>query len=193
MGKGRTSATSAQLSHIDLLRIVLALLVVTLALPLAGFSGAGGHSQRRKHGEVVTLTEFDLLSRAQTVEPTAYWVGKRAGAGRFLLEKNAAGNLYVRYLTDSSDIRKVASMLTVATYPVEGGTERLEDAARAEGEKVVRRDGFVVLASSDSRSAFVAFDERPDIQIEVYSPRPREAARLAISGAVTPVHWTPLS
>lgn len=185
-------------SRFDLLRICIAGLISVVLLAILAVDVLGGHDHSAAHpsnsgGEVLALTEYELLSRAGTIEPTAYWVGRRPGADHFELEKDSEGNVYIRYWTgNSSSGGHRADSLTVASYPVGDAQSRLERAAKSEGREVLRRDGFVALDSDDSRSAYVVFKSQPELQIEIYSPRPGQAARLLTAGAVTPLHWTPL-
>lgn len=166
--------------------MVVAILVVDLA--------DGSNDSDGSAGELVTLTEFELLSRAATIEPTPYWVGPRPGTDHFELEKDREGNVYVRYSTSAVAARHPHSeFLTVASYPVAEAQQRLEAAAgEAKGEELSHNAGSMVLGSSNSDSAYVVFEERPELQLEVYSPRPGEAFKLANSGALTPLHWTPI-
>lgn len=166
--------------------IALALAVTAVASLGGGPAGTAGVTV-----EAVTLSEFGLLSRAQTIEPSPYWVGRRPRTAAFELERDAEGNLYVRYLSAPGQEKDRA--LAVATYPVAEARERLEAAATSAGEALLSRPGLVMLGSGRSYSAYAVFEERPELQVEVYSPRRGEAARLVRAGAVTPLHWTPLS
>jgi hypothetical protein len=172
--------------------------IVLIAILAGDLLGGTAPSAARSSGSAegaVVLTEYELLSRAYTIEPRPYWIGPRPGIDRFELEQDSDGNVYVRYLTggDTAGNRRSDS-LTVAGYPLAEAQQSLERAARAAvgGEKLLRHDGFAVLGSGDSQSAYVVFDDQPELQIEIYSPRPGEAAELAVSGALTPVYWTPL-
>lgn len=197
-GSARIDSTTIGSSRFDLLRVCIAgligvALLVILALDASGGGDHSGEHPSKPGGEVLTLTEYELLSRAGTIEPTAYWVGRRAGVDHFELEKDSEGNVYVRYLTgDSRSGDHRVSSLTVASYPVAEAQQRLERAAKSEGSEVLRREGFVAFDPRESRNAYIVFESQPELQIEVYSPRPSEAARLLKAGAVTPLHWTPL-
>jgi hypothetical protein len=188
----------ARPGRFDIVRIYIAgligiLVVAILALDVFGDADRSGPRSAESSGEVVTLTEYELLSRAGTIEPPAYWIGRRSGIDHFELEKEADGSLYVRYLTGKASASNSRSdSLTVASYPLAEARQRLERVAQTEGEALSRRDGFVMLGSDDSYSAYVVADDLPELQIEIYSPRQGEAAKLAASGALTPLYWTPL-
>jgi hypothetical protein len=169
------------------------LLVAILVFDVLGDANPSAPRSAKLSREVMTLTEYELLSRAGTIEPPAYWIGRQPGIDHFKLEKEADGNLYVRYLTGNTPAgSRRSNSLTVASYPVAEARQRLEHAARAKREALLRHDGFVMLGSNGSYGAYVVFDDLPELQIEIYSPRRGEAAKLAASGALTPLHWTPL-
>jgi hypothetical protein len=195
---GRYGGATARAGGFDVARITIAgligiLLVVILALDVFGDADHSAPRSAESSGEVTTLTEYELLSRAGTIEPPAYWIGRRPGVDHFELEKEADGNLYVRYLTGNAPAgSRRSDSLTVASYPLAEARQSLERAAQAEREAFSHHDGFVMLGSNDSYGAYVVFDDLPELQIEIYSPRRGEAAKLAVSGALTPLHWTPL-
>lgn len=198
MTRGSDSPTAGS-SRFDIARISIACVIgiLLVAILVGDVVGDADHSTARSaesSTEVVTLTEYELLSRAGTIEPSAYWIGRRPGTDHFELEKEADGNLYIRYSTgdDSAGSRRPGSLLTVASYPVADARQRLERAARAEGVELSRRHGFVMLGSSNSFDAYVVFDEQAELQVEIYAPRRGEAAKLAVSGALTPLRWAPL-
>jgi hypothetical protein len=194
--QGTDSAMNAP-SRLEPLRIGLAVLlgllcVVFFALDSFGDSESPSSRSGSSDGEAVVLTEYELLSRAGTIEPQPYWVGRRSDTGDFELKRDPEGNLTVRYLTRGTTDDDSES-LTVASYPLTGAYLNLFRAARSEGEPLVRHEGFVALAPKDDYSAFVVFGDQPELQVEVFSPRRGEAARLVRAGALTPLQRTPLS
>jgi len=164
------------------------LLVVLLAIDGGSSTGRDGS---KAGSEVQALPEYDLLARAGTIEPQPYWVGRREGEEEFEVERDSEGNVFVRYLTGSERDPRSES-LTVASYPVVEARQRLERVARSKGGSVSAGEGFYALDSPGGFSTYVVFDELPELQVEVFSPQPREAARLVESGRLTPLHWTPL-
>jgi hypothetical protein len=182
----------------DVVRVVIAALIgVVLAVTVAFNALSGGDNagspSAKQGGEAIALTEYELLSRAERLGGSAYWVGPRLGSDHFELEREGTGNLYLRYLTTDSRAREQrASSLTVASYPVVEARQRLERAARSKGDRLSRHDGFVMLGSDSSFDAYIVFDELPELQVEIYSPQRGEAVKLALSGSLTPLHWTPL-
>lgn len=193
---GETRLKSARSGKPDFntVRIICAGLIGLLVIVILIADLADGSSARdSSKGELVTLTEYELLSRAATIEPTPYWVGPQPDTVRFELEKDPEGNVYVRYATSSAARDPQAEHLTVASYPVNEAEQRLEAAAQEEKSEVLSRGAdSIVLGSPHSDSAYVVFEERPELQVEVYSPQPGEALKLVKSGALTPLHWTPI-
>ncbi len=179
-------------------RVGIAAALAALLLFVLILDGSDGDSERtagssEPGAEALTLTEYDLLTRARTVEPTAYWIGPRTGTDRFELERDPDGNIFLRYPGgDAETADSQSGSLTIASYPVDEAQRSLERAARAEGDPLVEGDGYVTFGSADSYSAYVVFEERPELQIEVYSPHRGEAAQLVAAGVLTPLHWTPL-
>lgn len=185
-------------NHADIARICAAGLIgvfLTVLLLVDVHDGTDQPSGRSRESgaEAITLSEYELLSRAERLGIAAYWVGRRPQVGHFELEKEPNGNLYIRYLADDGGAGgRRSKSLTVASYPIAEAQQLLEHAARAKGKKLSHLDGFVMLGSSASYEAYVVFDELPELQVEIYSPQRGEAVNLARSGALTPLHWTPL-
>lgn len=118
-----------------------------------------------------------------------YWLGERDGE-TYELNRSRSGRVYVRYLPEGAEAGDTRpNFVTVATYPQEGGVEALRKAAGAEqGAKLAKTDdGAVLLVDPSSpKNAHLAYPGA-NLQIEVYSPVPGEALRLAAGGAVQPV------
>jgi hypothetical protein len=169
---------------------LLGLLCVAL-LAINAFDSEGTPEGAGSAAEAVVLTEFELLSRAERIEPRPYWVGRRPGVSEFRLERDADGNLSLRYLPEGAT--DDAESLTVAGYPLAEARQSLERAARSDGREVARYQGFVALVPKGDYSAYVVFDDQPELQVEVFSPVRGEAARLVSTGALTPLRWTPLT
>jgi len=194
LAEARVHERGARTPGADTLRIAAAgaiavVLVVVLAVDLLG---GGSASDSGRGADRVVLSEYELLGRAETFDLPVYWFGPRPGAAAYELEADSKGDTYVRYLGEG-DRDPRADSLTVGTYPVPEALASLERAASgvAGGEAISRQEGFSILGSSDSQSAYVVFEEQPELQVEVYSPRPGEAKRLAASGALTTLHRAP--
>jgi hypothetical protein len=168
-------------------------LVAVAAIVIGAIALLGGGSSDSPSGgsatQAVALSESKLLARASDLGQTAFWVGPRPGTQSYELSTTPEGRVYIRYLTDGAkagDPRP--NFLTVGTYPVAEAQLALRQAAKAaQGQTLSQHDGFEVLSSKKATNAYVVFDDQPEIQIEVFSPRPGEAADLAASGALKPL------
>lgn len=142
-----------------------------------------------------TEAEPEIVAAAQVPEFVAekdkpvYWLGERPGA-KYELTESPSGRVFIRYLTGDAEAGdERADFLTVATYPSDDGIAELRRAAREqEGAELGRTDdGAVLLIDPASpNNAHLAYPG-PNLQIEVYSPVPGQALRLASRGAVQPV------
>lgn len=166
------------------------LLVATVALLLGGLVGCGSsdNSISLTAGEPEVVSASQLSDFAGDGGGPVYWLGERLGS-RYELTETAKGRIYVRYLrgdAEAGDPR--SSFITVATYPSEDGVAKLRQAAEAGGGAELGRsgDGAVLLADPAATSAYLAYPDG-DAQVELYSPVPGQARRLAVAGAVREV------
>lgn len=146
-------------------------------------------SSSSEPGQPKAVTSSELSDFADEQGTPVYWLGER-GDDNYELTDSTSGRVYIRYLpegTDAGDER--ADFVTVATYPANNGVAELRKAAREEtGAKLGKTDdGAVLLIDPASpNNAHLAY-RGANLQIEVYSPVPGEALRLAARGAVRPV------
>lgn len=140
-------------------------------------------------GEPVVLSASELSGFAEEAGHPIYWLGEREGDD-YELTETAERRIYVRYLTgDAQAGDKRADFITVATYPARNGVAELRKAAAENPKARLARtdDGAVLLIDPSSPdNAHLAYPGA-DLQIEVYSPAPGQALRLASRGAVQPV------
>lgn len=135
------------------------------------------------------LTASELSEFAAEQRTPVYWLGER-GVDSYELTNSRSGRIYVRYLTggaDAGDGR--ADLVTVATYPSQDGVAELRKAASEEnGTKLGKTDDDAVLLidPASTSNAHLAYPGA-NAQVEVYSPVPGEALRLAARGDVRPV------
>ncbi len=137
--------------------------------------------------EAVTASELSEFAAEQ--DTSVYWLGERRGAS-YEVTDTSSGRIYVRYLTGGAEAGdKRSSFVTVATYPGSDGIAALRKAVgEQKGAKLGKTDdGAVLLVDPSSpNNAHLAYPGA-NLQIEVYSPAPGEALRLAARGAVQPV------
>lgn len=170
---------------ISLLVVLSAALVVVLLI--WAFGDDDSSTPAKNEPEAVSAAE--LSDFADTQDTPVYWLGERPD-DTYELTDSDSGRIYVRYLpngVDAGDQR--ASFVTVATYAEEGGVAALRKAAREEpGAKLGKTDDDAVLLidPTSPKNAHLAYPGA-DLQIEVFSPVPGEALRLAVRGVVQPV------
>lgn len=139
--------------------------------------------------EPTAMSASELSDFAAEQDVPIYWLGERSNAS-YELTDSESGRIYVRYLTDGADAGdERAKFITVATYPSEDGVAALRKAAREEnGAKLGKTDDGAVLLIDPAapNNAHLAY-RGANLQIEVYSPVPGEALRLAARGEVEPI------
>jgi len=170
------------------LTALLVFLSVALVVAVVVWLGRGSDSEpAANEPELVSATQLSAF--ADEHGKPVYWLGERQGA-KYELTETPGGRVYLRYLrgnADAGDTR--ASFVTVATYPASNGVAALRRAAheRSGAELGRTKDGAVLLIDPSSPdNAHLAYPDA-DLQIEVYSPDPGEALRLAAKGDVRPV------
>jgi hypothetical protein len=180
-------------SNLPMSRRWLTILLVVLSVALIAavgiwiFRDDDSSSSTAAGPEAVTVSELSGFAAEQGMP--VYWLGER-GDETYELTDSSSGRVYIRYLpegTDAGDQR--ANFVTVATYPSEDGVAELRKAARDEaGAKLGKTDdGAVLLIDPASpNNAHLAY-RGANLQVEIYSPVPGEALRLAARGAVRPV------
>jgi hypothetical protein len=169
--------------------ILLVILSVALIGAVALWILRDDDSSSSAAGEPEAVTVSDLSDFAAEHGTPVYWLGERAGE-TYELTDAASGPVYIRYLPEGTDAgNERAEFVTVATYPSDNGVAELRKAAGEEaGAKLGKTDdGAVLLIDPASpNNAHLAY-RGANVQIEIYSPVPGEALRLAARGAVRPV------
>ncbi len=167
-------------------RTLLAVLVIALLAVIAISVFHDDDQAASAPGAPEIVSPAELADFAAESGREIYWIGPRSGA-RYELTDAPQGRIYVRYLrggAEAGDER--ADFVTVATYPAEDAVARLRQAARDQpGAELGRTaDGAVLLTEPSSPlNAYVAYPGA-DLQVEVFSPLPDHARRLAARGEV---------
>ncbi|HWB69859.1 MAG TPA: hypothetical protein VG518_07765 [Solirubrobacterales bacterium] len=181
----------ARTFRIGLAALLAVVVVVVGAIAIFGGGsdsdkGSSGSSEAKTNA--VALSEAELAAKVGEMGQPVFWIGPRAGTESYELSSTPDGSVYIRYLTGGAKAgEEKADFLTVGTYPVPEAAKALADAAEREGQDLAQRKGFQVLGSEQATSAYVVFDDQPDIQVEIFSPEPGEADQLAGSGALAQV------
>lgn len=171
------------------LTTLLIVLSVALVAAVVVWVSHGSDSSQPALGEPEVVTAGQLSEFAAEHGKPVYWLGVRPGA-RYELTETEGGRVYLRYLRgDARAGDERADFITVATYPEANGVASLRRAARGHNAAKLGRtkDGAVLLIDPGSPdNAHLAYPGA-NLQIEVYSPAPGEALRLAARGDVQPV------
>lgn len=172
------------------LTILLVILSVALiAMVVVWLTRDDSSSSSAATGEPEAVTAAQLSEFAAEEGQPVYWLGERRDES-YELTDSPSGPVYIRYLkggAEAGDER--ADFVTVATYPTDNGVAALRKAAREQGGAKLGKtdDGAVLLIDPTSPdNAHLAYPGA-NLQIEVYSPVPGEALRLAARGDVQPV------
>jgi hypothetical protein len=172
-----------------LLTLCVLMATIAAAVALSACGSGGDDSVSLTPGEPQILSAPQLSDFAGEQSQPVYWLGERHGTELEVTE-TPQGRIYVRYLAggaEAGDPR--AKFITVGTYPTKDGVAALRAAlASRSGAKLVRTDrGALLLVDPASpQSAHLAYPG-DGVQVEVFSPVPGAALRLASAGDVQPV------
>ena len=135
----------------------------------------------------VAVSENDLVALSRKLGHPVYWAGPRVNTTYELTLTND-GSVFVRYLPTGKEVGASDGALTVATYPVADAYSVTQRGASGEGSVVVEApgDSFAMRSKSSKTNVYLAFPGE-DVQVEVYSPVPGQAARLVSQGEIVSV------
>jgi len=178
----RRRLTRSQIVRAAIVAVLLVLLIVLLTRDESDGGSAAGEPR------IVSAAELSELT-AELDHPV-YWLGRRSGS-EYEFEEASTGKVQIRYLEPGSKAGEVSSgeALTVVTYPAKDGAAEVERAAEErDGAELGRtKDDAVLLVDPGSaNNAHLAYPGDA-VHVEIFSPTPGEALRLAVDGAVEPV------
>lgn len=133
------------------------------------------------------MTPAELEALADSLGTPVFWAGARTAA-QLEVTRSRDGAVYVRYLPTTASIGTAQRFLTVVTYPRADALVEVERAA-AEPRAVrfhVGIGGVAVVDPTRPKNVYLAFPGG-GAQIEVFSPTPGAARRLAEAGAIVPL------
>lgn len=133
----------------------------------------------------VSVAEEDLVKLSQETSHPVYWAGPDPNV-RYELTKAQEGRIFIRYLPAGVKVGDPRpDFLTVATYPLPDGYERLK-AIKGAKRRRLPGGGLAVLDSGKPTSAYLAY---PDggYQVEVHDPKPERALNLIATGRIRPI------
>lgn len=164
--------------------LAVAAVVVVAAVVLI----AGGGDDDSSSNAPQALSEAELIEQVDELGQTVYWVGPQPDSEGYELTTAEDGSVFLRYvLNDASGEDPQTEYLTVGTYPVPDAAGALLNAKESSpGAKLTEHDGYQVLEGGP-KNVYVVFSAQPELQIELYSPEPDEADRLANAGVLTTI------
>ena len=166
---------------------LLVVLVVAGAIFAVVKLSENGNSDANGSGPV-GLSESELVAAAPGLDHVAYWVGPEPGVSQYELTSTPDGRIYIRYLVNAQPGDPSANFLSVGTYAVPGAANALREAESAGGTKGIKKgNGYEALQGGNGLSVYVVFDDQPDLQIEVYDPRPGNALKFVQAGQLQPL------
>ncbi len=169
--------------------LLVVLSVALIAMVVVWLTRDDSSSSTPAEGEPEAVTATQLSEFAAERGKPVYWLGERRD-DTYELTDSTSGPVYIRYLTGGAEAGdERAKFITVATYPTDNGVAALRKAAGEQsGAKLAKTDDGAVLLIDPSSpdNAHLAY-RGANLQIEVYSPVPGEALRLAARGDVQPV------
>ena len=162
---------------------VTAVVVVVTVILVAG----GGDDDSSSQSPQV-LSEAELIEQVDDLGQTVYWVGPQPDSEGYELTTTEDGSVFLRYiLNGASGEDPQTEYLTVGTYPVPDAAGALLNAKESSpGAKLTEHNGYQVLEGGP-KNVYVVFSAQPELQIELYSPDPAEADRLANAGLLTTI------
>ena len=145
----------------------------------------GGDDDEPGPTVAVSVAEEELVELSEDVDHPVYWAGPDPNV-RYELTEAPEGRIFIRYLPAGVRVGdQRPDFLTVATYPLPGGYDRLKAITGA-----TRRDlpggGIAVLDPGKPTSAYFS-QPGADFQVEVHDAKPRRAFRLIVSGRIVPI------
>ena len=162
------------------------LAIVVIAAVIFGLVKLLGDDDSNGDEGPVGLSESELMEEAGSFSTPVYWVGPRPGTDQYELTRTEDGRIYVRYLTGSAEVgAQTPDYLTVGTYPVAGAKQALRRSQEEGGtEGLLELPGRDVLKGGSGQNVYVALNDQPDLQIEIFDPTPGRALRFAKEGAL---------
>jgi hypothetical protein len=136
----------------------------------------------------VSVSAEDLVELSQEVDHPVYWAGPRENTV-YELTRAPEGRIFIRYLPVGVRVGEPRpDFLTVGTYPMSDGFERLEAVASGQGTR--RRNlpggGLAISGGDRPTSAYFAYPDGK-VQVEVHDPKPRRALKHITAGRIQPI------
>lgn len=132
---------------------------------------------------VPKLVTIDELKDLGAEQGPIYWAGPRKGT-KLEVTVTTQGGTYVRYLPEDAEVGTKDLYLTIGTYDSINGYNALAAAKKKDADVEVSKSGAVIATfKSAPKSTYFSFPEAT-FQVEVFSPKDKEARELTESGAI---------
>jgi hypothetical protein len=166
---------------------VLAAVIALLAAGLLVFLGTRLLDEDDEGGPVA-YSERELVDQAGEFDHPVYWVGPQPAISEYELTETEDGPVYIRYLTAGKEPGDPdPEFLSVGTYPLPNAVKQMREGEAAGGQELSRQADYSLQVGANGKSAYVVFDDQPDLQIEIFDPQPGVATKLAKSAALRPL------
>jgi hypothetical protein len=165
-----------------------AIIVVVLAVLVAAWLVLRDDDDEAGPAGAKALSVEEVQELADSRDLPMFWAGPQSGL-KYEVTETSDGAAYVRYLPKGAQVGDPRpGYLTVATYPLDNGYERVVAASRRDDTETERlpNGGLAVISSARPSSVYLAH-RGEKYQVEVYHPSPDRARDLVVSGAVQPV------
>jgi hypothetical protein len=135
----------------------------------------------------VVLDRAALVAHVAALTQPVYWIGSQR-ARRFELRRSPDGSVILRYLPPGVPPGSNAAVISIGTYPLANAFAVTSELGQQKGNARARRpDGAVaVYRTSRPTNVYVAYP-RSAYQVEVFSPDPAEARKIALSSSLEPI------
>jgi hypothetical protein len=153
-----------------------------------GDPSTGSSEMAMATGDARIVSESDLASLPSEVGHQVFWAGPLSGT-KLEFSSDETGNVHLRYLTEDADAGDAKqSYLNIGSYPFAGAYEATRKLANGPNVvKVTEHGGIGFYDPSNPYSVIIAWQNQPDLQVEVYDPEKNRALEIVRSGDIVPV------
>lgn len=139
-------------------------------------------------GDARIVSEEEMASLPEEVNHEVFWAGPHDDA-EIEFSADDAGNVHLRYLTGGAEAGDASQgFLNIGSYPFAGAYEATRKLANSPGVvKVTEHGGVGFYDPANPYSVIIAWQEHPDLQVEVYDPVKNRALEVVRSGDIVPV------
>jgi hypothetical protein len=139
-------------------------------------------------GDARIVSEDELGALPEEVNHEVFWAGPHSDT-ELEFSADDAGNVHIRYLTGEAEAGDASQgFLNIGSYPFAGAYEATRKLANSPGVvKVTEHGGVGFYDPANPYSVIIAWQDHPDLQVEVYDPVKNRALEVVRSGDIVPV------